>query len=85
MVFYLCINLFSVRDANCLQIRTKSEHRYYTGYKEFPPEEKLLLVHKNGFKWYWGPSARYGFHCFNELQPSKQCPDFEYRLFTNCN
>ena len=63
----------------CLQIRVKESHESWYKLKQ------LKLVHRNGKRWFWGASSRYGFHCFNCLQPSGRCPDFEYRLFSNCN
>ena len=68
----------SANNVWCLQIRVKALHTPVNAIK------KLRLVHYDGKRWYWGASGKYGFHCFNALQPSKKCPDFEYRLFSKC-
>ena len=65
----------------CLAIRVKMLHIPSFDIRE------LKLIHYNidDRKWLWSASSKYGFLCFNALQPSGRCPDFEYRLFSNCD
>ena len=58
--------------STCIEIRVKNSHE---------PSETLpvTFVHNDGKKWYWGKSAQYGFHCFNNWQGNGICPDFEFR------
>ena len=64
----------------CLEIRVKMLHTPSFKIRDL----KLIHYNSDDRKWYWSASSKYGFHCFNGLQPSGRCPDFEYRQFSNC-
>ena len=76
-VLYLTL-FWSADNVWCLLIRVRVLHTSPNAIKG------LRLVHFDGRHWFWGASSKYGFHCFNDLQPFKQCPDFEYRFFSHC-
>ena len=70
---------FSNDAVQCLEIRTREEHKYSEAMK-------VKLVHYNARRqrYYWGASERYGFHCFHDFEENGRCDDFEYRIFTDC-
>lgn len=74
--------MYRLRAENviCLEIRVKMLHIRLPSFDI----RELKLVHYNSDdrKWYWSASNKYGFHCFNALQPSGRCPDFEYNVST---
>ena len=44
---------------------------------------KFVHRQKSG-KFHWGPSLKYGFHCFNNFGRNGECDDFEWRSFKDC-
>ena len=43
-----------------------------------------FLHRQESKKFYWGPSVKHGFHCFNNFGENGQCDDFEWRSFKEC-
>ena len=74
------ILLTRYEDAECLDIRTNYLHEFYNN------DQFYQFVYRSGNYFYWGPSVKYGFHCFNDLQDDfEDCEDFEYRIFKDCD
>ena len=75
------LNFFSDDEIVCLEIRTREIMK-----KINHTEMSVKLLHRNlkSQKFVWGPSEKYGFHCFNNFGANGQCDDFEWRVFKNC-
>ena len=73
------ILILSNDEAQCLDVRRIQFHRRVMG------ESFYNFVYQFKDKFYWGLSVNHGFSCFNELQDSKQCADFEYRIWKQCD
>ena len=56
------------------------KHRYA---RQDQMRVKFLHRQESG-KFHWGPSAKYGFHCFNDFGGNGECEDFEWRSFKDC-
>lgn len=73
------ILILSNDEAQCLDVRKTQSHARVMGRSFYN------FVYKFDRKFYWGLSVNHGFSCFNELQESKQCDDFEYRIWKQCD
>lgn len=73
--------LLSDDEIVCLEIRTRMIMK-----RIHQKEMSVKFVHRNvqSGKFIWGPSEKYGFHCFNNFGENGQCEDFEWRVFKNC-